>query len=115
FFGVRVPVTFFEFCLSLFKEDALYYFLVIFLFNTVIAYTILVTGIKLIDQYLLSRKFRTRILSLRNEEFTKGINRHFHRQNQDILVIEQKQSLAFTMGFWKPVIVLSTGLIEMLD
>ncbi|MEW9669977.1 M56 family metallopeptidase [Ammoniphilus sp. 3BR4] len=115
FFGVDVPVNFFQFCISLFKEDSLYYFLIIFLLNTIIAYTILITAIKIVEQYVLLRRFRKKILSLRNEDYTSILNLDFNRPNQDILVINHDQPLAFSMGFRIPIIVLSTGLIDMLD
>ena len=115
FFGVDVPVNFFQFCISLFKEDSLYYFLIIFLLNTIIAYTILITGIKIVQQYVLLRRFRKKILTLRNEEYTAILNLDFNRPNQDIVVINHDQALAFSMGFRNPIIVLSTGLIDMLD
>lgn len=115
FFDVDVSVNFFQFCISLLKEDSLYYFLIIYVLNTIIAYTLLMTAIKIVKQYMLSRKFSKKIMSIRNEELTSVLNSNFNRKAQDIVVINHHQSLAFSVGFRTPNIVLSTGLLEMLD
>lgn len=115
FFGVDVPVNFFQFCISLFKQNSLYYFLIIYLLNTLIAYTLLITAIKMVKQYVLYRKFTKKIMSLRNEELTAVLNLNFNREAQDIVVIDHHQSLAFSVGFRTPYIVLSTRLLDMLD
>jgi Zn-dependent protease with chaperone function len=43
------------------------------------------------------------------------LNETFNRRNNDIVVIQDKELLAFTFGFRKPKIVLSSYLIDMLD
>lgn len=114
-FGVSIKVNFFKFCISLFKENSLYYFLIIILLNALIAYTGLITLIKTLQQFILMKKFRKKIVEHRNRELSNIINRLFNRHNQDIIIIDHEQSLAFTMGFRKPFIVLSSGLIEILE
>jgi Zn-dependent protease with chaperone function len=114
-FGASIKVNFFKFCLSLFKEQSLYYFLVIGLLNVIIAYTVLISIFKITEQYFLMKRFRNRIKDYKNTYLTNMINRMFDRQNEDILVINQNQSLAFTMGFRKPIIVLSSGLLEIME
>ncbi len=114
-FGVSVPVNFFHFCISLFKEDTFYYFLTIILLNTLIAYTALVTLFKVTEQFILLRRFRQKILSLENHELRLIVNQELARPNQDIVIIQHDQLIAFTMGFRHPTIVLSSGLLEILD
>lgn len=114
-FGVNIRVNFFKFCISLFKESSFYYFLVIILLNAFIAYTILVTIIKITKQYVLSKKFKQKLFQLKNIELTNILNDEFNRQSQDIMVIDHNQSLAFTIGCVKPYIVLSSALLEMLE
>jgi Zn-dependent protease with chaperone function len=114
-FGVDVKVNFFKFCISLFKENSLYYFIVITFLNSIIAYAILITIIKIIQQFVLSRRFITRLMSLRNINLTARVIQQFKPLNQNIIVIDHKQAMAFTVGFRRPLVVLSSELIEMLD
>lgn len=114
-FGVNIRINFFKFCVSLFKESSFYYFLVTILLNAFIAYTVLVTLIKITKQYVLSKRFKQKLFQLKNIELTNILNEEFNRQSQDIMVIHHNQSLAFTIGCGKPYIVLSSGLIEMLE
>lgn len=114
-FGVNIRVNFFKFCISLFKERSFYYFLMIVLLNAFIAYTVLVTLIKVTEQYILAKRFKQKLVQLKNTELTNILNQEYNRQSQDIMVVHHNQSLAFTIGCMKPYIVLSSGLIEMLE
>ncbi|WP_068775886.1 M56 family metallopeptidase [Paenibacillus sp. FJAT-26967] len=115
FFGVDVQVNFFKFCVSLFKEESIYYFFVVVLLNAIIAYTFLVTLFKTAEQLWLSVKFKKKILSALHHDLTRDINARYPGRDQTLMIIHQSQPLAFTMGLHKPCIILSTGLIEMLD
>lgn len=114
-FGADIEVNFFKFCISLFEEDSLYYFLVIFFLNAFIAYTVLLTLYKIAEQAYLSIRFKVKLSQLKNYEWTNLINRKFLREKNDILVIDHGQSLAFTIGLINPSIVLSTHLIHILE
>lgn len=114
-FGVNLHVNVFKFCISLFKEHSFYYFLVTIILNVLIAYTILITLIKIIGQCMLLKRFKKKIFAQQNLGLTTALNREFERLHQDIIVIDHKESLAFTVGFRRPRIVLSSGLIKILD
>ncbi|WP_028390234.1 M56 family metallopeptidase [Bacillus cihuensis] len=114
-FGVNLHVNVFKFCVSLFKESSFYYFLVTIILNVLIAYTILITLIKIIEQFILLKKFKKVIFAQQNIGLTSIINRKFESQHQDIIVIDHSESFAFTFGFRSPSIVLSSSLIEILD
>lgn len=114
-FGVNIRVNFFKFCISLFKEDSFYYFLVISLLNVCIAYTVLLTLSKVVEQYIACNRFKQRILQLKHIELTHILNQECNRQDKDLLVIDHPQALAFTIGYIKPYIVLSSSLVEMLE
>ncbi|MBT2759000.1 M56 family metallopeptidase [Mesobacillus foraminis] len=113
-FGVNLELNFFKFCISLFRENSFYYFLVIFLLNTMIAYILLVTIGKVIVQIFLSCQFRSRLINLKDNEMTRlygiKLNRH-----EDLMIIKSDRILAFTTGIKNPVIVLSTSLVQMLE
>lgn len=114
-FGFNLNMNFFKFCLSLFREDSFYYFIVFYLLNALIAYTVLITVFKVIQQYAVSSRFKKKILTMRNDRLTDTVIREFKPANPNLIVIEHEQSMAFTMGFRRPIIVLSSGLISMLD
>ncbi|TDL92346.1 M56 family peptidase [Vibrio vulnificus] len=115
FFGVNIKANFFKFCFSLFKEDSVYYFVVVTLLSIIISYSILSTLFKIAEQYFLSRSFKQKLFLSKNVEKTRFINETFNRVNNDILVVNADQPLAFTLGFWRPFIVFSSGLIKLLD
>ncbi|MFC0274701.1 M56 family metallopeptidase [Metabacillus herbersteinensis] len=114
-FGVHIKANFFKFCFSLFKENSFYYFLVIIFLNVVISYSILFTVFKITEQFLILRKFKQRLLVSRNDELTTLIRKKFKRVKQGILIVTDAQPLAFTVGYRQPLIVLSSGLIQLLD
>jgi beta-lactamase regulating signal transducer with metallopeptidase domain len=111
-FGTDLKMNFFKFCLSLFMEDSFYYFLVIFLINTILAYIFLVTAIKIIKQMFLSKRFSKKIWDSKDIETTRLIHEKY---GKTIIVVKNDHALAFTMGYLNPSIVLSTGLIQMLE
>ncbi|WP_372662138.1 M56 family metallopeptidase [Cohnella sp.] len=108
-------MNFFKLCLSLFKENSLYYFLMIFLLNSLIAYSVVITIFKIVQQYFLSGRFKDKIFRLENIQLTNSLKNDFMIFNQALIVIDHRQPMAFTMGLRKPCIVLSSRLLEMLD
>lgn len=115
FFGVDVKVNFFKFCMSLFTENSLYYFIVITLLNALIAYAILIVCLRVTQQYVRSSRFKLRLMSLRDIDWTAHVIQKYQPLNQHIIVIGHEQPMAFTVGFRRPLVVLSSGLIELLD
>lgn len=115
FFGVSVKVNFFKFCISLFNDHSLYYFAILFILNALITYTVITMIVKMVKQYDLSRRFKNKVALLRNQQMTDGLIEQFNGMKAPIMVIDHVQALAFTMGLRKPCIVLSSGLITMLE
>ncbi|WP_285768429.1 M56 family metallopeptidase [Peribacillus sp. SI8-4] len=113
-FGVNIKANFFKFCFSLFKEGTIYYFAVITLLNIVIAYSVMNTIFTIAEQFFLSRKLKHKLFIAKNDEGTKSMNETFNHV-KNILVVNADEPLAFTLGFWNPFIVISTGLMELLD
>jgi Zn-dependent protease with chaperone function len=105
----------FNFCVSLFKRGTFAYSAILLMVNFYIFYTIFIVCQKVVQQIFLLNKLRSKINKLVVMEPTKGLNQRFNRKNNDIVVIEQNEPFAFTVGFWKSRIVLSTTLIKMLD
>ncbi|MFB5283601.1 M56 family metallopeptidase [Peribacillus sp. Hz7] len=113
--GTNLEKNLFTLCLSLFDENISIQFIISMFLNVLIAYTILMTLIKIGHQYFLLRRFKKKISQMVDTDLTKLLNRKFHRHKSDILVMQDHQLLAFTIGFRKSNIVLSTGLIEILE
>lgn len=114
-FGVDVKINVFKFCISLFYENTTYYFLMIILLNALIAYSFLVTLVKLVQQFIFSRRLKLRLLAMRDIKLTAAIIERFEPVNQNLIVIDHAQAVAFTVGLRNPLIVLSSALIDMLS
>lgn len=113
-FGTHLKMNFFKFCLSLFMEDSFYYFLVIFLVNTLLTYILLITLTKIGRQVFVSKRFTRRLLECKDIELTLLIQTTYGH-NENLIVVKSDSVHAFTMGYFKPTIVLSTGLIQLLE
>lgn len=105
----------FNFCVSLFERGTFANYAILLIVNAYIFYTVFIICKKIVQQILLVSSFQNKIQLLINKDKSKQLNQIFNRRNDDIVVINTKDPLAFTFGFSKPVIVLSTTLIEMLD
>jgi beta-lactamase regulating signal transducer with metallopeptidase domain len=114
-FGPLEPFNIFNYCVSLFQKGTYAYFVIFLLVNLYIIYSIFVIGKLVIQQIVLFRQFRNKIQQLLNKEQSYVLNKTLIRKNNDIVVINNQEPLAFTFGFWEPIIILSTTLIEMLD
>lgn len=114
-FGVSLKMNIFKFCLSLFKENSFYYFIMIIIMNILIAHSVLFTVIKTVQQFVLSRRFNNKIMSFQNIKLTDHIKAEYRLQNQNIIIVDHDQLMAFTLGFRRPLIVLSSALVRILD
>ncbi|BBI34156.1 M56 family metallopeptidase [Cohnella abietis] len=113
--GVKLHRNLFDICASLFRSNPLSYYLISVLLNLLVAYTLAIGLFRSIQQFYLIRKFRVRLSMLVHKPLTAQMNDKFRRAKQDIIVVRNDQLLALTMGFRKPRIVLSTGLLDLLD
>ncbi|WP_409294913.1 M56 family metallopeptidase [Peribacillus sp. SCS-26] len=113
-FGVNIQANFFKFCFSLFNEDSLYYFLAIILLNVLISYSVITIVWKAAEQAFLLKKFKRRIHSLMDFGLTEKANKDLRPEHLDILVITDSAPGAFSIGFFRTSIVLSTGLLSLL-
>jgi Zn-dependent protease with chaperone function len=113
-FGVQIKLNIFKFCLSLFQENSFYYGLAIYAMNTIIALTLLMTLIKIVEQFTLFYRFNKRIMAIKDWELSEFYSEVFG-DNDRLTIVKSEQSLAFTMGIRSPSIVLSTSLINLLE
>jgi Zn-dependent protease with chaperone function len=115
FFKVRIHANIFNFCIGLFEEGTFFYFLIVFLLNTLITYSLLYVLVGFGEQYILTRKLKKKLWLLWNHELTEKIIQSHQMENRDVLVINHKEVLAFTFGIRSPYIILSTGLLNLLE
>jgi Zn-dependent protease with chaperone function len=114
-FGPLELFNIFNFCVSLFEKGTFAYYATLLFVSAYIFYTVFMICKKIIQQILVLKSFQSKIQLLMNKDKSKQLNQIFNRKNDDIVVINHKEPLAFTFGFSNPVIILSTTLIEMLD
>ncbi|MBO1510638.1 M56 family metallopeptidase [Metabacillus bambusae] len=113
--GTMINLNIFQLCISLFRGNTFVYHSVLLGVNTFIAYTCFIFCKKVVHQIIDINRVKKKIALLKNSQLTKQINVKYHRKHMDIHVINCHEHVAFTFGFFKPTIVLSTELIEMLD
>jgi Zn-dependent protease with chaperone function len=114
-FGTMISLNIFQLCISLFHGNTLAYHVVLLAVNTFIAYTIFIVCKIVIQQIFDLFHVKKTISLVTNNQLTEKINKAFNRKHMDITVIDSIEPVAFTMGFLKPKIVLSSTLIKMLD
>ncbi|UQZ86340.1 Regulatory protein BlaR1 [Paenibacillus konkukensis] len=86
-----------------------------YILNGIVFHTLLLTVWIAAKQLYLSRAFYKRLLFCRHEELTRQICEQHGGGHPSITVVRSPAPMAFAAGFWKPQIVLSTGLLELLD
>lgn len=113
--GNTLENNLFTICLSLFEKYLFIQKIVSLFLDVLITYTI-VTTIKIIGcQYFLLNRFKKRLSQVVDTKYTYELNRKFNRDKSDILVIQDQHLHAFTIGFRNPKIIISTGIIELLE
>lgn len=112
-FGWDVHFNLIQICNSWVEKfglDSLSYVLDILVF-----YTISLTGFVIYKQIRLSNRAYRQLICFQDDYLTFQVNQAYSQSKRDFLVIRHPEPLAFTMGFFRTRIVLSTGLLELLD
>ncbi|MGC5324341.1 M56 family metallopeptidase [Brevibacillus sp. SYSU BS000544] len=86
-----------------------------YVLNVLVFYTLSLMVWGIYKQIRLSRQAYRKMVGIKDSSVTEQMNQAYSHSKQDILVIRHADPLAFTMGFMKTRIVLSTGLLELLD
>ncbi|WEG12136.1 M56 family metallopeptidase [Pullulanibacillus sp. KACC 23026] len=114
-FGLKFQADFFDFCIGLFERDSPCYLIVVFLLNSIMAYSILVLIVGMIEYAIQSTRMHAKIDSLKTIKWTKAVSEKYKVVGQSIAVINDDKMVAFTIGLRTPLIVLSTGLLNLLE
>jgi Zn-dependent protease with chaperone function len=115
FFGPAVFDNIFQFCIRIFKKNTIECFTVLLLVNSYVAYTLLFICRKVIQQGVYTSRLKSKIEFLTDKKLTDEMNKRFNRSKEDIVVINSMNPVALTFGFRKPIIVLSSKIIDILD
>lgn len=114
-FGLNINFNVFQYCLNLIKNTTQGRVSVNWLFNLLIGYTLLFAAGKTLKQIRLTVKLKKKMERHKLHALSKELNSRYDRAGQDIIVVNSPKPTAFTMGFFRRRIVLSTGLLNMLD
>ncbi|MCZ8514492.1 M56 family metallopeptidase [Paenibacillus filicis] len=87
----------------------------VYALNLLVLYTILSLILRTGRQLLLSGRAYRRLKAAEEVRLSRMLNRRFSGGRDHIMVVEQQRPLAFTMNLLKPKIILSTGLIDLLE
>lgn len=111
--GFQLRFNLFEICTM--WLESLGFGSLIYPMNGLVFYTLAGGAVLIARQLWLCRSMAGKLASLRHDRLTEELNRRYPEAQDDLTVIVHREPLAFTMGFVAPRIVLSTGLLELLD
>lgn len=102
-----------EACSTLMQNYGLSKF--IYVLDAYVFCTLISVPFLFVRQMLLSRSAYRKLLGRRNNELTQQMNARFNEGQKRMMIIEHTSPIAFTMGMWSPLVIVSTGLMELLD
>ena len=86
-----------------------------FILDALVIYTLSFSVWKILSQWVQASRMKKRFELYKAEMLTTNMNQSFSQGKDDFIVISHPAPLAITMGFIQPKIVLSTGLISLLN
>ncbi|MGP7817690.1 M56 family metallopeptidase [Niallia sp. 01092] len=113
FYGFSLSFNLFQACQQLFQVIGVPFIEYVLL--GLVCYTILHAGWLIAKQTIQIRKMHKKLLRFVNEEHSLELMKLLENRQKSLLVIEHREPLAITMGFFKPKIILSTGLWKLLS
>lgn len=103
----------FQYCLSNLNEGGLTHSLVKITFNMLIAYTFARIFWTAGRQIYLSNKWNRKFEETKHVKWTKRLNYQYRGWNCPIVVLQDDRFVALVIGWFRPRIVISTGLLKM--
>ncbi|QRG68668.1 M56 family metallopeptidase [Brevibacillus choshinensis] len=86
-----------------------------YLLDALVLYTFTWAVWMTIRQIRLCRRFETTLMQCLDERETARVNQRYRIGKDDVIVVSSREPLAFTVGLLRRRIVLSTGLLSLLD
>ncbi|MDO7906438.1 M56 family metallopeptidase [Paenibacillus sp. JX-17] len=112
-FGIDLSFNVFQICRYMLRSLGIEY--VIYALDGLVLYTFGLLLIKGIRQILATRQAMARLSVMKNNMLSAKLNRRYAELGNRIIVIDYEETYAFTIGMLNPHIVLSSGLLAMLD
>lgn len=110
---VRLPGNFIQYCISALKEETVAHNVIKFLINVIILYTIGRMIWRLYKQLYLTKKWLKVFHSKKHTKLTKQLNNKYQKWGTEFIVVKDEKFIALTIGFFRPRIIVSTGVISM--
>lgn len=110
---VRLPGNFLQYCISALKEETIAHNVMKFSINLVILYTFGRMIWRLCKQIYLTSKWLSVFQSKKHVKLTKQLNYKYRQWRTDFIVVKDEKFIALTIGFIRPRIIVSTGVISM--
>ena len=88
-------------------------FLTYLVIDMILGYTLIRAGWRIIAQIYLSRKWKQKFRAARHEKLSKRLNYKYRSWNTEIVVVKDEAIIALSIGMRKPIIVVSTAVLEM--
>lgn len=104
-----------DYCAGLFRRNETLYLIVTIALNSLVLCTLASLVFNVIKQMAMSRIALRKIRRMRDRELSVRLACRFDCPADRLIVINDPRALAMTIGFGKPRIVLSTGLLSLLD
>ncbi|SDD18941.1 Signal transducer regulating beta-lactamase production, contains metallopeptidase domain [Paenibacillus sp. UNCCL117] len=112
-FGLALRFNIFDLCSSLLR--AMGFDSINPLLNALVIYTLLVSLWLIAKQAYAARHAARKVQERRHEELTTWLQAKFPEDKHGLTVVNAAQPFALTLGLFRPKIVFSTGLLELLD
>lgn len=111
--GVSLQWNLFSYCLTALQKLSFGYDILKFLFNFVIAYTVLRMFIRIVRQLYLSIKWTRVFRQCTDQQQSRALNDTYRDWDIEIIVVKDDAFIALSMGLFHPRIIVSTGLLNM--
>ncbi|MBB3112239.1 Zn-dependent protease with chaperone function [Paenibacillus phyllosphaerae] len=111
--GFKLHFNLFELCSSIVRRYGL--LVAVHALDAVVITTLLTGGAMVLYQLIVSRRAMYKLHRAKDDKLTKLYNSQFGGGKLRLVIIGHDAPAAFTFGFFRPVIVLSTGMLQLLD
>lgn len=111
--GTHLLIDIFQYCISAIKDSNLLRIAIYLIINAFILYTVVKMVNRIFKQIVSTRRLLATFQDQRHRKLTKKINYKYRHLKTEIIVVQDDNFVALTIGLFRPRIIISTGLIQM--